>query len=63
MEVGLSIELRVGEEVNESSLLDRLILFIDTVVLKLLLGVSQVLVLDHLDSVSPLVAKLGVFVV
>ena len=63
MEVGLSIELRVGEEVDKSSLLDRFILTINTVVLKLLLGVSQMLVLDHLDLISPLVTKLAVLIV
>jgi len=63
MEVGLSIELRVSEEVDESSLLDRFILTVNTVVLKLLLGVSQMLVLDHLDLISPLVTKLTVLIV
>jgi len=63
VEVGFGIELRVGQEVDEGSLLDRLVLSIDTVILELLLGVSQVLVLFHLNSVGPLVGELSVLVV
>lgn len=63
VEVGFGIELRVGQEVDEGSLLDRLVLSIDTVIFELLLGVSQVLVLFHLNSVGPLVGELSVLVV
>ena len=63
MEVGLCIKLRVGEEVNQSSLLDKLVLSINSVVLKLFFGVSQCLVLNHLSLISPLVAKLLVLIV
>jgi len=63
IEVGLCIKLRVGEEVNQSSLLDKLVLSINSVVLKLFFGVSQCLVLNHLSLISPLVAKLLVLIV
>ena len=63
MEVGLSIKLRVGEEVDQSSLLNELVLTINSVVLKLFFGVSQCLILLHLSLISPLVAKLLVFIV
>jgi len=63
MEVSLSIELAVGQEVSESSLLNKLILFVDSVILELFFSASQMLVLDHLDIVSPLVGKLLVLVV
>lgn len=62
VETGFGVELGVGEEVDESSLLDELVFFIHSVVLKLLLGVSQVLVLDHLGGVSPHVGQLSEFV-
>lgn len=63
MEVGLGIKLRVCEEVDQSSLLNKFVLTINTVVLKLFFGVSQCLVLNHLSMISPLVAKLLVFIV
>lgn len=59
MEVSFSVQLGVDKEVGESSLLNELVLFVDSIVLDLLLSVSEVLVLDHLDGVSPLVSKLG----
>ena len=63
VEVDLSVELGVGEEVHKCSLFDRFVLSIDAVVLKLLLGVSQVLILHHLALIGPLVAELAVLVV
>ena len=63
MEVGLGIKLRVCEEVDQSSLLNKFVLTINTVVLKLFFGVSQCLVLNHFSMISPLVAKLLVFIV
>mmetsp|Transcript_19494 Transcript_19494/g.29959 ORF Transcript_19494/g.29959 Transcript_19494/m.29959 type:complete len:203 (+) Transcript_19494:488-1096(+) len=58
MEVGLGINLRVGEEVDERSLLDEFVLLVNSVVLDLLLGEAQVLVLGHLSLVSPGVGHL-----
>jgi len=63
VEIGLSVELGVCQEVLKSSLLDKLVLAVNTVVLKLLLGVSHMLVLHHLALVSPLVAELAVLIV
>ena len=62
MEAGLSSELGVSEEVDESSLLNELVFLINSVVLQLLLGVSQVLVLNHLGGVRPHVGQLSEFV-
>ena len=42
MERGLSVQLGVGEEVDKSSLLNEFVFFINSIILKLLLGVSQV---------------------
>lgn len=50
---------RVGEEVNKSSLLDEVVLLVDSNVLDLLLGVDEVSCLDFFGDVSPLVAELG----
>lgn len=63
VEVGFSIKLRVGQEVDESSLLDCFVLLVDTVVLELLLGMSQMLILSHLSFISPLVGQLSILVV
>lgn len=62
VEVGLSVELAVGEEVNESSLLDEFVLLVNSVKFNLLFGVSQEIALDHLDGISPLLGELLVLV-
>jgi len=49
---------RVLEEVDDSTRLYELVLFIDTNVLHLLFGCNQMLSLNLLYSVSPLVAQL-----
>jgi hypothetical protein len=58
MEVSLSTELGVGKEVNESSLLNVLVFLVNSIILELLFGVSKMLVLDHLNVISPLVGQL-----
>lgn len=58
MEVSLSTELGVGEEVNESSLLNEFVFLVNSIILELLFGVSKMLVLDHLNVISPLVGHL-----
>jgi hypothetical protein len=63
MEVSLGIKLGVGKEVDQCSLFDEFVLTINAVVLELLLGVSQVLVLDHLNIIGPLARELLVLVV
>lgn len=62
MEVGFSIKLGVGKEVDQSSLLYEFVFTIDTVVLKLLFGVSKMLSLYHLNLIGPLVGELVIFV-
>ena len=62
MEVSFSTKFRVSKEVNESSLLDIFVFFVNSVVLKLFFGVSQMLILNHLSSISPLVGELSVFI-
>lgn len=62
VEVGLGTHLGVGEEVDQGSLLDELVLLIDPTELELVLGELEVVVLHHLDGVSPLVRELGVLV-
>ena len=42
MEVLVEVLARVGEEVNKSSLLDEVVLLVDSNVLNLLLGVDKV---------------------
>lgn len=56
------------DEVDNSSLLDVLVFSINSIILKLFFGVSQVSVLSELNRVSPLVGQLlefilGVYVV
>jgi len=63
VEVGLGIELGVGQEVDHCSLLNEFILFINSGIFELLFGVSQMLVLDDFNIVSPLVTELFVLVV
>ena len=63
MERSLRIKLTVSQEIDESSLLNKFVLSIDSIVFKLLLGVSQVLVLLHFSAVSPHVGHLSVLVV
>lgn len=58
VEGSLSVQLTVGEEVDESSLLDKLILLIYSSVLDLLLRVSKMLTLSHLDIIGPLTSHL-----
>lgn len=53
MESCLSVQFAVCQEVDEWSLLDILVLLVDSLVLDLFLGVSQVLVLGGLSSVHP----------
>merc|ERR1719464_2442998 len=59
MEVLVKVLTRVGEEVNKCSLLHEVVLFVDSNVLDLLLGVDEVGGLDFFGDVSPLVAELG----
>jgi hypothetical protein len=63
VEVSLSIELAIGQEVSKSSLLNKLVLFINSIVLELLFSVLQMLGLEHLDGISPLVRELLVLIV
>jgi len=63
VEVSLGIELGVGQEVNECSLFDGFVLFVNSGIFELLFGVSQVLVLDNFNVVSPLITELLVLVV
>ena len=56
--VVFEVDAGVDEEVDEGSLLDELVLLVDTDVLHLLLGVHEVSVLLLLNNVSPLLAKL-----
>ena len=63
MEGSLSVHLAVGQEVDERSLFHELVLSVDSVILQLLLGVTQVLVLLHFSAVSPHVGHLNVLVV
>ena len=59
VEVALDIIAGVAEEVDEGTLLDEVVLRVDADVLKLLLGVDQVLGLSLLGDVVPLVDALG----
>jgi hypothetical protein len=61
--MSLGVELAVGQEVSQGSLLDKFVLFVNSIVLELLFGVYEVLVLSHLSHVSPHVGKLLVLVV
>ena len=58
MEVLLHIQLLVSEVVDQSSLLNIVVLTIDANVFHLLLGVSEVSKLLFLSNVSPLAAEL-----
>ena len=62
MERSLGVQLGVGEEIHESSLLHKLVFFINSGILKLLLCMSQVSVLLHLYGISPHVGELNVLV-
>ena len=62
VEVGLSRHLCVGQEVNQSSLLDEFVLVVNAVEFKLLLCKFQVFVLHHFDRISPLIAQLSVLI-
>lgn len=62
VEVCLSSHLRRRQEVDQRSLLDELVLVVDSLELELLLGEFEVLVLLHLNSVSPLVAQLSILI-
>jgi hypothetical protein len=53
MEVSLSTELGVGKEVNESSLLNEFVFLVNSIILELLFGVYKMLVLNHLNVISP----------
>ena len=55
-------KLRVGKEIDKRSLLNELVFLIDSGVLKLLFGVSKMLILNHFSGISPLVGKLGILV-
>ena len=59
VERSLGVELGVGEEVDEGSLLNILVFLVNSVILQLLLSVSQVLVLNHLGGISPHVGQLS----
>ena len=63
VEVSLRVQLGVGQEVDESSLLNEFVLLVDSVVLELLLGVLESDVLGHLAAVGPHVSKLLILVV
>jgi len=63
VEMSLGVELAVGQEVSEGSLLDEFVLFVNSVILELLFGVFEVIALGHLSGVSPLVGKLSELVV
>ena len=54
MHVLLDVDARVGEEVDERSLLDEVVLVVDADVLHLLLGGHEPLLLGLLGMVSPL---------
>lgn len=58
VEVLLNVQLLVGEEVNERSLLDEVVLSIESEVLHLLLGVSEMSKLLLLSHVGPHAAQL-----
>jgi hypothetical protein len=55
VEVGLGSELGICQEVNEGSLLNKLVFIVDSSEFKLLFSMLQVLILSHFDGVSPLV--------
>jgi hypothetical protein len=55
VEVGLGSELSICQEVNEGSLLNKLVFIVDSSEFKLLFSMLQVLILSHFDGVSPLV--------
>lgn len=57
-----STKLWVCEEVDQCSLFNKLVFFVDSVVFKLFFGVSQMLILDHFATISPLICELGVFI-
>ena len=58
MDMTLNIGTRVGQEVDKGSLLDELVLVVDTDILDLLLGGHEPLSLALLNSIGPLVGEL-----
>lgn len=58
VEVGLDVQLLVGEEVDERSLLHEIVLLVDSAVFELLLGFAQMVKLRFFAGVRPLTAKL-----
>lgn len=62
VEMSLGIKLGVSEEVDQGSLLNEFVFFINSAILELFFCFSQVLVLNHLGRISPLVGELSVFI-
>ena len=63
VEMLLEVELLVGQEVDKGSLLDKVVLAVESGQLKLVLGVSGVLQLVLLSEIGPLVGELLLLVV
>ena len=62
MEVSFGLELRVGEIVYKGSLLNILVFLINSSILHLLLGMDEMIVLSHLNGISPLINELLVLI-
>jgi len=58
VETSLGSQLLVGQEVDQGSVLDKGVFLVKSGVFELLSGVSQMVVLNQFDCISPLVGKL-----
>lgn len=63
MEVMISTQFGICQEIYESPLFYKFVFLIDSIILKLLFGMDEMLVLNHLHVISPLVSQLSIFIV
>lgn len=60
--MSISIKFGIGDEVDNSTLLDIFVLSINSIIFQLFFGVSQMSILLELNAISPLVSQLLEFI-